>query len=253
VTANAVLALDGVAKSFGGLRAVDGVSFAVGSGEILGIIGPNGAGKTVLINLITGFYRASEGRIAIQGQDVTDWPLNRIGRHGVARTFQNIRLFRRMTVLENVMTANPDFSRRPLAALMALSPRRQGRDEAMALLDLFGLADRADQNAGELAYGDARRLEVARALATRPALLLLDEPAAGMNDRETETLVEDIRKVRGRLAAIALIEHDMSLIRSLADRTVAMNYGRVIAEGATATVLAHPQVVEAYLGKDDET
>ncbi|MBM3504599.1 MAG: ABC transporter ATP-binding protein [Alphaproteobacteria bacterium] len=251
MTGRIVAGLEGVAKAFGGLRAVDGVSLDIPAGEVVGIIGPNGAGKTVLINLITGFYHASDGQITIADHNVTQWTLHQIGRLGVARTFQNIRLFRRLSVLENVMVANPAFTAHPLRGLLALSPRRQGRDEAMDLLALFGLADRADQSAGELAYGDARRLEIARALATRPRLLLLDEPAAGMNDRETEALVDDIRKVKPRLEAIALIEHDMSLIRALADRVVAMNYGRIIAEGATGTVLSHPKVVEAYLGQEE--
>lgn len=247
-----VLEARDLTKVFGGIRAIDGLSMHVVEGEILGIIGPNGAGKTVLINLITGFYRPTAGSISFLGERIERRPLHHIGRIGIARTFQNIRLFRRMTALENVLVAIQRHGAHPVLSAFRLRPRTQGLDEAMELLTLMGLADRANQNAGTLAYGDARRLEIARALATKPRLLLLDEPAAGMNEQETEELIADIRKIRTRLSAIALIEHDMSLIRSLSERVVAVNYGKVIAEGDAGSVLSHPQVIEAYLGKEED-
>ena len=246
-----VLDVDGLSKVFGGLRAIDSLSMQVRDGEILGIVGPNGAGKTVLINLVTGFYRPNGGTIRLFERDITNLPLHRIGRLGVARTFQNIRLFQRMTALENVLTAIKRHAIHPLRAALAVTRAGQGLDEAMELLELMGIADRANQLAGELPYGDARRLEVARALASQPKLLLLDEPAAGMNEQETNELIDDIQKVRPRLNAIALIEHDMSLIRVLSDRIIAINYGKVMAEGLAADVLSHPEVVEAYLGTED--
>jgi branched-chain amino acid transport system ATP-binding protein len=217
-------------------------------GEALGIVGPNGAGKTALINMISGFYRASSGSIRFYGQEITELSLHEIGRLGIARTFQNIRLFKRMTVLENVMTANPRYTRRPLRAFFGFGLRRRDVDEAMALLTFMGLDDRADRLAGTLPYGDARRLELARALATGPRLLLLDEPAAGMNEEETARLIADIHKCRERLSAIVLIEHDMAMIRQVAGRVIAMDYGRKMAEGTADEVLSDPAVKKAYFG-----
>lgn len=246
----AVVDVIALKKYFGGVKALDGIDLEVREGEILGIVGPNGAGKTALINTITGFYRASEGHIRFLGEDITTEPLHRIGRLGIARTFQNIRLFRRMTVLENVMVANKRHASHPFAAYFAWRRRREAIDHAMEFLDLMGLAEKADQRADTLPYGEARRLEIARALAGNPSLLLLDEPAAGMNESETERLVQDIQTARPRVKAIALIEHDMSLIRALSDRIVAMDYGRKIAEGTPDAVLSHPDVRKAYLGED---
>ncbi len=242
-TGKPVLEIDSLTKAFGGIQAIDCVSLTVNDGEILGIVGPNGAGKTVLINMVSGRFN---------GQKIDGLPLHKVGRLGIARTFQNIRLFNRMTALENVLTAIKQHTTHPILAALAFAPSRQGIDEAMELLDLMGLTARANQGAGELPYGDARRLEIARALATKPKLLLLDEPAAGMNEQETGELIEDIRKVRNRLDAIALIEHDMTLIRALSDRIIAMNYGKIVAEGSSKEVLSHPEVVEAYLGTDEE-
>lgn len=246
-----VLRIEALSKDFGGLRAVDDVTMDVREGEILGIVGPNGAGKTVLINLVTGFYRPSGGSIRFFGDEISRLPLYKIGRLGIARTFQNIRLFKRMTALENVLTAVKRHVAHPARAAFVLRRSSQGLDEAMELLDLMGIAGRADQPAGALPYGDARRLEIARALAGEPKLLLLDEPAAGMNEQETQELIDDVRKVRGRLRALVLIEHDMTLIRALSDRIVAINYGRIMAEGTAEEVLSHPEVVEAYLGAED--
>ena len=246
-----VLQVERLSKDFGGLRAVDAVTLEVREGEILGIVGPNGAGKTVLINLITGFHRPSAGSVRFFGKDTTNLPLHKIGRLGIARTFQNIRLFKRMTALENVLTAVKRHVARPARAAFALRPASQGLDEAMELLELMGIAERADQPAGALPYGDARRLEIARSLAGEPKLLMLDEPAAGMNEQETQALIDDVRKVRHRLHALVLIEHDMTLIRALSERIIAMNYGRIMAQGDTEEVLSHPEVVEAYLGAEE--
>ncbi len=247
----AVLELDGVSKNFGGLRALSQVSFSIAQGEIVGLIGPNGAGKTALINCITGFYRCDLGHVRMLGRDIGRDSLHAIGRAGIARTFQNLRLFRRMSVLENVMVAQPSHVRHPMLA--ALRVRRQAdKERARELLARFGLADRANQSAGALSYGDGRRLEIARALATHPQLLLLDEPAAGMNEEETVALANDIRSLMSDVRAIMLVEHDMSFVRSLAKRVVALDSGEKIAEGAASAVLNHPRVIEAYLGGMDE-
>lgn len=249
-----VLEVRSLRKNFGGVKAIDGIDLDLFQSEILGIIGPNGAGKTALINTITGFYRATEGSIRFCGTEITHLPLHRIGRLGIARTFQNIRLFRRMTVLENVMVANKTFAVKPLRSVLATlipGPRRRAAiDEAMEFITLMGLSAKANHRADSLAYGEARRLEIARALAGRPMMLLLDEPAAGMNETETAQLVEDIRIARPRVQAIALIEHDMSLIRALSDRIIALDYGRKIADGPPESVLSHPDVRRAYLGDD---
>ncbi|MAL00906.1 MAG: ABC transporter ATP-binding protein [Alcaligenaceae bacterium] len=246
-----ILDITDLQKSFGGIRALDGISLQAFEGEILGLIGPNGAGKTALLNTITGFYRPTAGSIRFQGHEISTLPLYEIGRCGVGRTFQNIRLFKRMTVLENVMVADKRHATSPLRSLWNFAGRAKARAEAMALLDMMQLTDKADDLAASLSYGDSRRLEIARALAGKPALMLLDEPAAGMKDAETEQLVEDIHRIRSRVGAMVLIEHDMSLIRSLSDRAVAMDYGRKIAEGDVHAVLEHPEVRRAYLGDDE--
>jgi len=246
-----VLQVRGLKKHFGGVHALDGIDLDVMRGEILGVIGPNGAGKTALINTITGFYRATEGSISLGGVDITHLPMNRIGRLGVGRTFQNIRLFKRMTVLENVMVAADD--RHHSAWRQWFKPSsRQGQAQALRWLDLLHLSDKANQSAAALAYGDARRLEIARALAGQPQVLLLDEPAAGMNEVETAQLSQDILSIRAHVKAIVLIEHDMGLIRALSDRIIALDYGRKIAQGSADEVLSHPEVMRAYLGTAEE-
>jgi len=242
-----LLEIRGITKRFGGIVALDDVSFEIRRGEILGLIGPNGAGKSVLINVISGFYRANAGAILFGGSDLTKLADFAPGRLGLARTFQNIRLFRRMTVLENVMVANARHTRNPFRSIFA-GRRSENVAEAMDWLARMHLADKADRPAGSLPYGDARRLEIARALATRPKILFLDEPAAGMNEAESATLADDIRKCRTLLEAIVVIEHDVSLLRELSDRMVAMDNGRKIAEGTPAEVFAHAAVIEAYLG-----
>ena len=251
--ARAVLEVSHVVKKFSGLIAVDDVSFNVFEGEILGIIGPNGAGKTVLINLISGFYSLSAGAIRLAGQDIDGLPLHRVGRMGVARTFQNIRVLKRLSVLENVMAADQVHARRPLRALLSFGRQDAEKDRAMRFIELMGLQGQVNQIAGALPYGQARRLEIARALACEPKLLLLDEPAAGMNEQETAELIQDVRKARGLARAIVLIEHDMSLISALADRAICVNFGRVMAQGTVAEVLADPEVRRAYLGEDEDT
>jgi branched-chain amino acid transport system ATP-binding protein len=245
----ALLSAHGVTKSFGGIRALDGIDFALGEGDVLGIIGPNGAGKTALINTITGFYRADSGSIRLAGDEISGLPIHAISRRGIARTFQNIRIFKRLTVLENVLVAGKRAALNPIAALFRLRRQKPALEAAANLLSAFGLEAKANSRAATLSYGEARRLEIARALYGGPQVLLLDEPAAGMNEAETERLVNDIRKARHRLRGVVLIEHDMSLIRALSSRLIAMDYGRKIAEGEPAAVLAHPQVQRAYLGE----
>jgi ABC-type branched-subunit amino acid transport system ATPase component len=247
-----VLSVRGLSKHFGGVKAVDGIDIHVANGELLGVIGPNGAGKTALINTITGFYRATAGQIELKGREISHLPMHQIGRLGIGRSFQNIRLFKRMTVLENVLVAFKAFSGSPVRSFFRVGTPKADIATAMHWLEQLQLADRADALAASLAYGDARRLEIARALAGSPHLLLLDEPAAGMNEAETEQLIRDIQKIRSHVPSILLIEHDMGLIRALSDRIVAMDYGKKIAEGSALAVLEHPEVLRAYLGTEEE-
>lgn len=233
------------------MRALDGIDLDVRRGEILGIVGPNGAGKTALINTITGFYRATSGRILLAGTEITAMPMHSIGRLGVGRTFQNTRLFRRMSVLENVLVAYKDHATLLFRSFFRSGSNRAEQEQAMHWLELLQLADQANRSAASLSYGDARRLEIARALAGQPRMLLLDEPAAGMNESETRQLIADIQGLRQHVDAILLVEHDMDLIRKLSDRLVAMDSGRKIAEGTPTQVLSHPEVLKAYLGSDE--
>ena len=237
-------------KEFKGFVAVNGVNLSVQRGQIHALIGPNGAGKTALINTITGFYQADSGQMDFMGHSLIGRSLHDIGRLGIGRTFQNIRLFKRMSVLENVMVANKSYAAHPWLAFWGFRKRGAAVDEAMQWLHTMHLDHKADASAQSLSYGEARRLEIARALAGYPALLLLDEPAAGMNESETEDLIQDIHTARTQVKAMLLIEHDMGLIRSLSDRVVAMDYGRKIAEGTASAVLEHPEVKRAYLGED---
>jgi branched-chain amino acid transport system ATP-binding protein len=256
-----ILNLDQLSLSFGGLRALSELDLQVDQGEIVSIIGPNGAGKTTVFNVITGVYRPSSGDVRFAGQSIVGQPPHRIARLGIARTFQSLRLFLNMSVLENVMAATYGGTRAtPAESVLRLPRARREEREVRALaediLSFFGqrLAGyRWDQPAYSLSYANRRRLEIARALATRPRLLLLDEPAAGMNPTETHEVTELIGQLREeRGVAILVIEHDMHVVAGVSDRVVALDHGVKIAEGRFDEVADHPAVVEAYLGRDPE-
>jgi branched-chain amino acid transport system ATP-binding protein len=253
----ALLQVDSLSKYFGGVKAVDGVSFELEKGEILALIGPNGAGKTTCFNVVNGLLPPSAGRVFLEGEDLTPLPPYRRARRGLARTFQNIQLFGGMSVMENVL-AGGHLRRRTgtLAALLPLPGVRQAearaRDGAEEWLNLVGLADKADWPADALAYGEQRRLEIARALAQQPKLLLLDEPAAGLNPRETEDLMALLANLRDLGITLFIIEHDMNLVMGLSDRIVVLDQGQVIATGEPKEIRNDPRVIEAYLGREEE-
>jgi len=245
----------GLSKTFGGLKAVQNVDLQVGANRIVSVIGPNGAGKTTFFNCLSGIYRANSGRTLLAGVDITRRAPHEVSRLGLARTFQNIRLFPEMTVLENVQVAQ--FQHRSLSPLpLLLHARRyreecaRTRDEAMAQLDFVGLGRHADSIAGNLAYGLQRRLEIARAMATKPRLLLLDEPAAGMNPQETVEMVQLISRLREGGLAILLIEHHMKLVMTISDDILVLDHGVPIAHGAPEKIRNDPAVIKAYLGEE---
>ncbi len=242
---------------FGGLTAVDGFNLMIGRNEITGLIGPNGAGKTTVFNLLTNVYQPTRGAILLDGMPTAGKKTYQVNRMGVARTFQNIRLFKDMSVIDNVKVGMHESLHCNLAASVFRMPgywkeEKHTKRRALELLDIFKMADMADTQAGSLPYGAQRRLEIVRALATEPKLLLLDEPAAGMNPSETAELMENITKIRDEFnIAILLIEHDMSLVMGICEGIAVLNFGRVIAKGTPDEIRNNPQVIEAYLGKKE--
>lgn len=250
------LELRGLTKHFGGVRAVDGLDLRISEGELVGLIGPNGSGKTTVFNLVTGFYRPDAGSITFDGRSLVALAPHRINRLGIARTFQNIRLFRNLTVLDNVRIAHHSrVEYGPLAALARGRSFYRGEEELQGkvetFLSIFSLDNRIHEIAGNLSYGDQRRLEIARALASEPRLLLLDEPAAGMNPIEVGRLMEFILEIREKFRlAILLIEHQMRLVMGICERVAVMDFGQVISRGSPEEVRGDRKVIEAYLGED---
>jgi len=250
-----LLIAQNISKRFGGLLALDQVSLRIPSGAIYGLIGPNGAGKTTLFNVLTGIYKADEGKIELNGIDLTHSSPNQICGFGIARTFQNIRLFGNMTALENVMVGRHVRTRSGLFGAILRLPNQRTEERAIVsrakdLLDFVGIGQHANHIARQLPYGDQRRLEIARALATDPKILALDEPAAGMNDTETATLGGLLQKIQSIGITILLIEHDVKLVMGLCDRVAVLEYGRLIAEGPPSAVKTDPKVIAAYLGSE---
>ena len=246
-----------ISISFGGLRAVDDFNLHIEKGQLYGLIGPNGAGKTTVFNLLTGVYKPNEGIIRLDGRDITGRKNIEINQAGIARTFQNIRLFKELSVIDNIKVGLHESMKYNLASSLIRLPNywkeeKKCTERALELLDIFHMADLANVQAGSLPYGAQRRLEIMRALATSPKLLLLDEPAAGMNPSETAELTETIRRIRDEFnIAVLLIEHDMSLVMGICEGIAVLNFGRIIAKGTPDEIRNNPQVIEAYLGKKE--
>lgn len=244
--------------SFGGLTAVDEFSLTVGRTEIAGLIGPNGAGKTTVFNLLTNVYQPTKGAIMLDGKSTARKTTAQVNKMGIARTFQNIRLFSNMTVIDNIKVGLHNSIDQPLLASVTRlfgygKSEKKAKEEALTLLDFFGMADMANLQAGSLPYGAQRRLEIARALATHPGIILLDEPAAGMNPSETAELMENIRRIRDEFQiAVMLIEHDMNLVMNICEGICVLDHGKIIAKGSPEEIKANPAVIEAYLGKKKE-
>ena len=251
----AMLDIKNLSISFGGLKAVDDFSITIEKGQLYGLIGPNGAGKTTIFNLLTGVYKPDGGRILLDGKDITGHKAIQINQAGIARTFQNIRLFKELSVLDNVKVGLHNHHKySTLSGILRLPSyykvEKEMDERAMELLKVFDLDKEFDYKASNLPYGKQRKLEIARALATEPKLLLLDEPAAGMNPNETAELMKTIRFVRDHFdMTVLLIEHDMKLVSGICERLTVLNFGHMLAEGPTSEVLSNPEVIKAYLGE----
>lgn len=251
----ALLEVKNLGISFGGLRAVDGFNVNIEKGQLYGLIGPNGAGKTTIFNMLTGVYKPNDGTITLDGKNITGKKTIEINREGIARTFQNIRLFKKLTVLDNVKAGlHNHYKYSALTGILRLpgffKAEQAMNEKAREILSVFDLDGQANTLASNLPYGKQRKLEIARALATEPKLLLLDEPAAGMNPNETQELMDTIRFVRDNFdMTILLIEHDMKLVSGICEKLTVLNFGQVLAQGETSAVLNEPEVIKAYLGE----
>lgn len=249
-----MLEVRAIEQRFGGVTALDDISFTISKDAVTGVIGPNGAGKTTLFNIITGLYQQTSGHILLEGDDISNLLAEQLASRGLVRTFQNIELFSHMTVLENVMVGLHTRSKSGIFACIAKMPwhlreERRIRERAKHWLEFCGIADVSDQVAGNLSFGKGRLLEIARAMAVEPRIILMDEPAAGLNNRETFELAQLIRKIRDLGITVVLVEHDMELVMDICDRIVVLNLGKKLAEGTPREIQENPEVIAAYLGE----